>query len=308
MKIQFQNVSKSFRIRIQNGLKGFIRPDFREVQALSDLSFSIDGGIVGLIGENGAGKSTTIKLLTGILNPTEGEVKVLGVNPFLHRKDLMKRVGVIFGQRSLLKGTLPVKFTYDWLKDIYGVPKTEYQQKLSELSELFGISELINRPPRELSLGQRRRCDLVAALLHSPEVLLLDEPTIGLDYKVKSTFRTLIRDYVEKHKITVLISSHDLTELENMCDSYIILSNGKKILSGTFEKLTQELGLTNMAEFTIEEPQEPIKLDYDLKYDAGVLRIFYTDGLEKIIKTVYENYEVTDVKIVKNSLQKLLEG
>ncbi len=309
MKIRFQNVSKNYRVRIQNGLKGFFKPDFRVVEAVRDLNFYVEGGIVGLIGENGAGKSTTIKLLTGILSPNEGAIEVLGKNPFTNRKELMKEVGVIFGQRSLLRTTLPVKYTYEWLRDIYSVPKEVYQARLKDLTQLFGITDLIDRPPRELSLGQRRKCDLVAALLHGPKLLLLDEPTIGLDFKAKTSFRELLKTYVVKNDVTVLISSHDLTELENMCDEYLVLSRGRLVLSGSLEQLVDEIGLTNVVEFSVEgedRSSELTDLGFDLRYEGSTLRIFYKEGVERIIKEVYDRFEVSDVRIEKNTLQKVL--
>lgn len=313
MSIGFKDVSKYYKIRLQNGLKGFFKSDFKEIQAISGLSFNISPGkITGLIGENGAGKSTTIKLLTGILSTSNGQVETLGLNPFEKRKDLMKQIGVIFGQRSLLRPIIPVKYTFEWLRDIYGVPHDIYSKRVEILSKLFEVEDLMDRPPRELSLGQRRKCDLLAALLHGPELLLLDEPTIGLDFKAKIIFRNLLLSYSRTNNITVLISSHDLNELENLCDEFLILSGGKLKFHGTFNQLKQEFDIKNYLEVKVEEklnknPDEEIKkIASHIIHTASSIQIFYDESVEQIIKLIYENYIVTDLKIVKNSLQQAL--
>ena len=312
MLILFSQVSKSYKIRLQNGLKGFLNPVFHEVSAVKDMSFSVDKpGITGLIGENGAGKSTLIKLMTGILSPNSGYISVLGMDPFKQRKELMKKVGIVFGQRTILRLTIPVRYSYEWLRDIYRVPKAIFNQRLEYLSELFGITDLIDRPPRELSLGQRRKCDIVAALLHGPDLLFLDEPSIGLDFKAKAKLRELLVRYVRENDVTTIISSHDLAELENMCDDYIIISNGQLQFRGTQEELNHELKLSNLLFVETEGPRDvPVETSLDglkqlateVTQEGDTLKISFDDSIEDIMKMLYEGFKIKDIRIKKQSL------
>jgi len=316
MLINFSKVSKSYKIRLQNGLKGFLNPVFHRVPALNDLSFTVENpGITGLIGENGAGKSTAIKLLTGILSPDSGEISVLGMDPFRQRKQLMNLVGIVFGQRSILRPTIPVRYSYEWLRGIYRVPKEEHQKNLEYLCELFGITELIARPPRELSLGQRRKCDIVAALLHSPKFLFLDEPSIGLDFRAKHTLRELLVRYVRENNVAAIISSHDLNELENMCDNFLIVSHGSLQFSGTREDIEHEMDLNNLLYVETEGPSDvPIEESLSglrqfatsVVQEGDTLKIAFNDSVDRIMKLLYDGFKVRDIKVQRKSLEDAL--
>ncbi len=243
--IRVQNLSKSFKRRIrQPGLAGAFKALFssrsEELYAVRNLSFSIQRGErVGLIGENGAGKSTTLKMLTGILVPTGGELEVLDLVPWKERSQLALNIGVVFGQRPQLLWDIPVRETFQLLKTMYRIPSDVYEAVYGEALKRLGLEPLLSTPVRHLSLGQRMRCDLTAALLHAPAVAFLDEPTIGLDLSVREQVREFITDIQEKFGTTLLITTHDLKDITETCDRLLLLDNGKLLFDGSllaFEK------------------------------------------------------------------------
>ena len=246
--IEVNHVSKEFvSPKKYPGLKGAIKGLFSNEKvtkvAVDDISFKInDGEIVGYIGSNGAGKSTTIKMMTGILNPTKGECLVNGVNPSKKRMDNAKNIGVVFGQRTQLWWDLPLSESFTILKEIYDVSDEEYKERMSFLNEVLGLTEFFDRPVRTLSLGQRMRADLGASLIHNPKVLYLDEPTIGLDLVVKDKIRDAIKEINERYNTTVILTTHDIGDIEELCSRIIIIDQGKKIYDGTLDKLKRTYG------------------------------------------------------------------
>lgn len=246
--IEVNHVSKEFvSPKKYPGLKGAIKGLFSNEKvskvAVDDISFSIGKGeIVGYIGSNGAGKSTTIKMMTGILTPTKGECLVDGLNPSKNRKENAKNIGVVFGQRTQLWWDLPLSESFTILKEIYDVPDEMYQSQMEFLNEVLGLQEFFDKPVRTLSLGQRMRADLGAALLHNPKVLYLDEPTIGLDLVVKDNIRKAIKEINEKYQTTVILTTHDIGDIEELCSRIIIIDEGKKIYDGTLEHLKDTYG------------------------------------------------------------------
>ena len=233
--IEVKNISKEFvSPKKYPGLKGAIKGLFSREKiskkAVDDISFNInDGEIVGYIGSNGAGKSTTIKMMTGILNPTKGECIVNGINPSKKRKENAQNIGVVFGQRTQLWWDLPLSESFTILKEIYKVSNEDYKKRMEFLNEVLELNEFFDRPVRNLSLGQRMRADLGASLLHNPKVLYLDEPTIGLDLVVKDSIRSAIKEINEKYNTTVILTTHDIEDIEELCNRIIIIDNGKKI-------------------------------------------------------------------------------
>lgn len=237
---------KSFRIPThRSGWKGLLSLLSRQYEikiALDHLSFQIDEGeIVGYIGPNGAGKSTTMKILAGILVPEKGEVKVLGKTPWQHRKEIVRQIGVVFGQRTQLWWDLPVIESFKLLKAIYSIPEESYKKTFSRLVETLGLSALLSIPVRMLSLGQRVRCDLAASLLHEPKILFLDEPTIGLDALSKLALRDFILRINREEKVTILLATHDMEDIELLCQRVIILNKGKIDFDGSLESLRQKI-------------------------------------------------------------------
>lgn len=244
--IQVEQVSKSFRIAKRNaGLKEAVKSlwhrEYEVVQALDNISFTIqDGEMVGYIGPNGAGKSSTIKILSGILTPEAGRVSINGRTPWKQRKEHVKEIGVVFGQRSQLWWDVPVIDSFYLLKDIYAVPEAEFKSNLEELTELLNLKEIVRTPARQLSLGQRMRCEIAASLLHSPKILFLDEPTIGLDAVSKLAVREFILKLNETKKTTVILTTHDMQDIEALTKRIILIGKGKILLDGSLEGLKQQ--------------------------------------------------------------------
>lgn len=260
--IELKKVSRKFKIakREKSLLKYIFHREFVEKEAVSDISFQIEEGeLVGFIGPNGAGKSTTIKMMSGILVPSSGELRVLGMVPYENRKRLAKRIGVVFGQRSQLWWDLPVMDTFLLLKKLYKIEDAVFEQNMKEYSELLGIGEFMNQPVRQLSLGQRMRADLCAALLHNPQILFLDEPTIGLDVVVKKQIRDMIKKINEVRKVTVILTTHDMKDVEEICDRIIMINKGQIILDEPIEEMKQEF--TGASEITVVTDQHIDKLE-----------------------------------------------
>ena len=274
MVIEVKNVSKEFvSPKKYPGLKGAIKGLFSNEKvrkmAVDDISFSIqEGEIVGYIGSNGAGKSTTIKMMTGILTPTKGECLIRGINPSKERKKNAKNIGVVFGQRTQLWWDLPLSESFTILKEIYDVSDEAYRSQMEFLNDVLGLAEFWTRPVRNLSLGQRMRADLGAALLHNPKVLYLDEPTIGLDLVVKDNIRRAIREINQKYKTTVVLTTHDIEDIEELCNRIIIIDDGKKIYDGSLEHLKEKYGATRKVTMEVKNVTEAMKFDL-----ASVLNI-----------------------------------
>lgn len=246
--IEMKGVSKTYRVRrreagLGNAVRSLFSGAYDEVKALSDMSFTIpDGACVGYIGPNGAGKSTTIKILCGILHPDCGICQVDGLTPWEERKRHVARLGVVFGQRSQLWWDVPVADSFRLLKDIYRVEDGLFRENLDRLTELLELGDLLRTPPRMLSLGQKMRCELAAALLHSPSVLLLDEPTIGLDAVSKLRVRRFIREENERRHLTVLLTTHDMADVDALCSRVLLIGKGRLLLDGDTSQIRAMAG------------------------------------------------------------------
>ena len=221
--IEVSKLSKKFKIKVkEKGLKGSLKsmfkPKYKVIKAVKNINFKIDKGeIIAFIGPNGAGKSTTIKMLTGILYPDSGNIKVLGLDPTKERKRLAYEIGTVFGQKEQLWTHLTPYDNFKFFGAIYDIPESRVEKKIEELTSLFELGDIINTPVRNLSLGQRIRCEIVASLIHEPKVLFLDEPTIGLDPVVKENIRTLIKRMNKEYKTTIFLTSHDVGDIEKLC-------------------------------------------------------------------------------------------
>ena len=241
--IEIKQISKTFKVAkkrsgLKESIKSFFKREFIEVKAVDDISFSIEEGeIVGYIGPNGAGKSTTIKILSGILIPDSGECQIDGMTPWKDRVRYVKKIGVVFGQRSQLWWDIPAEDTFDLLKDIYEIPEEEYQATKEDLINKLNLQDIINIPVRQLSLGQRMRCEIAASLLHKPKILFLDEPTIGLDAVSKQIVRDFIKKLNKEKKITVILTSHDMADITALAKRIILIGKGHVLYDGSLKKL-----------------------------------------------------------------------
>ena len=256
--IRVENLSKTFRVkRKEKGMRGSIKalmhPQTEDIRAVNGVSFSVaEGEMLAFIGPNGAGKSTTIKMLTGILYPDGGRVEVLGVDPTKKRRQLAYQIGTVFGQKEQLWTHLTPYDNFRFFGAIYDLTEQETEARIEELSERFALKEFIDTPVRNLSLGQRIRCEMVAALIHKPKVLFLDEPTIGLDPVVKENVRELIRQMNREEHTTVFLTSHDVGDIEKLCRRIIIVNDGQIVLDDSVEHLKSHYLEHSLEEIIVE--------------------------------------------------------
>ncbi len=289
--IEVNNISKSYRInKRQKGIPGMlanlILPKYEVKQAVKEVSFRIEkGDMVGFIGPNGAGKSTTIKMLSGILYPDEGEIRVNGYIPYKQRKEYVGSIGVVFGQRSQLQWDLPVIDSFELLKAIYKVPEDKYRKNLDRFVQMLDMGGVLQQPVRQLSLGQRMRADIVAALLHSPEIVFFDEPTIGVDVVGKETIRNFIKELNAEDQVTMLFTTHDMQDIEKVCEKLIVIDKGEKIYDGSLLGIRERYGATRQldVEFANVEQIQPIP-------NVEVVELDELDGRKK--RFVFENKQV----------------
>ena len=257
--IEVNNLIKTYKIiEKEDGLIGYfknlIKPKYKEFTAVNKINFSIEEGeLVGYIGENGAGKSTTIKMLTGLLTPTSGNVLVNGIVPNEKRIENNKNIGAIFGQKTQLWWDLPVIESFRLIKQMYKIPDGEYRKNLKKFTEILELNDLLERQVKNLSLGQKMRCEIAATFLHNPKIVYLDEPTIGLDVLVKENIRKFIKDINKEKNTTVILTTHDLKDIEDVCDRIILLDKGQIIYDGEKQKFKDTYGKYVIAEFIIKE-------------------------------------------------------
>ena len=258
-QIVVEHLTKTYRISERDPgflgtIRGVFRRRYRQVEALRGVSFSLERGeLLGFIGPNGAGKSTTIKILSGILRPDAGRVEVDGLVPFDDRRRHVARIGVVFGQRTQLWWDLPVIDGFALLRDIYRVDPTRYRRTLDELVALLRLERVLDQPVRQLSLGQRMRAEIAAALLHEPSVLFLDEPTIGLDAPSKLAVRDFVRRLNRERGVTVLLTTHDMQDIEALAERVIVIGNGRVLADGSFDLLREAVRETHLDAPSIEE-------------------------------------------------------
>ncbi|GGE27009.1 daunorubicin ABC transporter ATP-binding protein [Marinithermofilum abyssi] len=260
--IEAKGLTKEFKVyQSRSGLAGAFRDlfnrQYRTIRAVNGIDLTIEPGeIVGYIGENGAGKSTTIKMLTGILEPTAGQLRVNGYDPHRQREEFVRTIGVVFGQRSQLWWDIAVRESFRLLKKLYRIPDETYRRHMDRIIEVLDIGALLDQPVRKLSLGQRMRCELAAALIHQPRLLFLDEPTIGLDVLVKENIRRFLRQINEEYGTTVLLTTHDLSDIEALCSRVIMLDQGNIIYDGGLAELRAQWGGGRKIILDLAEPAE----------------------------------------------------
>lgn len=307
MIIEVKNLKRVFTKEIK---KGWFKKEKKEYTAVDDISFNVKKGeIIAFVGPNGAGKSTTIKMLSGIIHPTEGEIKVAGLNPTKQRKQLAYKIGCMFGQKSGLWMHLPAIDTYKLFGSMYDIPEEELNKRIDEVINLFDLQEIVNIPVRKLSLGQRMICEIGLIMLHKPEILFLDEPTIGLDIVVKEKVRKAILEIHKKTNTTIFLTSHDLGDIERICKRIIIIDKGRIIKDESIEELKKEYLSEKIITITYEEIIDK-KIDFEVmdQFDNKVIlkvdtnKISMAEILEKFMK--YGN--IIDLEAIPVSLEEVI--
>lgn len=279
--IEVKNLSKEFKVKVkEKGLKGSLKsifkPKYKKVKAVNNISFNVEKGeIIAFIGPNGAGKSTTIKMLTGILYRDKGDINILNLDPTKDRKKLAYKIGTVFGQKEQLWMHLPPYDNFKYFGAIYDIPESVIEKRIEELNEIFELSEILYTPVKNLSLGQRIKCEIAASLIHKPEILFLDEPTIGLDPVVKENIRVLIKRMNKEYKTTVFLTSHDVGDIEKLCKRVIIINNGKMVLDESMEHLKYHYLDKKIIEVKMNtkvnlQDQEGIKILKDNEYNLKI--------------------------------------
>lgn len=314
--IVMQHVHKDFLLDEKgNGLLSFFKRKKKILTALDSISLTIpEGEIVGYIGPNGSGKSTTIKILTGILTPTRGKVSVLGYTPWEKRYEYTFNIGVVFGQKSLLWWDIAPYECFRLYKEVYEMDESTYQERLHYLVNLFEITEFMHTPTRKLSLGQRMRCELVAALIHKPKVLFLDEPTIGLDVIAKQRLRDAIREINEKEKITIILTTHDMHDIEELAHRILILNEGKIIYDGTVEDVRKRFIHENTIEFESSKITNPQKFSktiqpHRVKQNGQSFEITFNRSEyspKKMLDELFDSCEITHFEVHEPTLEEVV--
>lgn len=310
--IEVEELSKNFRVKQkEKGMKGSIKavfhPQMQEIKAVDRVSFSVEEGeILAFIGPNGAGKSTTIKMLTGILYPDGGRVEVLGIDPVKKRKQLAYQIGTVFGQKEQLWTHLTPYDNFQFFGAIYDLSGAEAQKRIAELADIFELAEFINTPVRNLSLGQRIRCEIVASLIHKPKVLFLDEPTIGLDPVVKENIRMLIRQMNRELHTTIFLTSHDIGDIEKLCRRIVIVNSGQIVMDDSMEHLKYHYLNRKVIEVKLPEETELPQVDgitvlkkkgsyARLEVDTSVMKI--SDALRSIDAEHVEDINISNIPL-----------
>lgn len=314
--IEVENLVKQFKVsEKKEGLKGalasLLSRNHKIVKAVDGISFRIERGeMIGFIGPNGAGKSTTIKMLTGILFPSGGKAKVLDYVPFEQREQYTKHIGVVFGQRTQLWWDLPVIESFRLLRHIYEVPKGKFEKELKKFVKILDINEILSTPVRKLSLGQRMRCDLAASLLHNPEIVFLDEPTIGLDLIAKEKIRKFIKEKNREDGTTFILTTHDMADIEEICKRAIIIDKGKIIYDGSIESIKKLAGEKRI-EIEFEKPQKSFSMKgvkiLERNENMLVLEASKKHKISDVVGKILSRYDVVDLTIEEPKIEEIIK-
>jgi len=318
MIIHVKDLKKSFKTYkreqgLVEALKSLFSRKFTIKEALKGISFDIaEGEIVGLIGPNGAGKSTAIKVLSGLLWPDSGEVIVTGMIPWKNRVKYVSNIGVVFGQKTQMLWDLPPIDSFYMDKDLYSIPELQFTQRLKEMTKMLEVEEVMKSPVRELSLGERMRCEVINALLHRPPLVFLDEPTIGLDVIAKDTFRDFILNVNKKHKTTFIVTTHDMQDIEKLCSRIIIINHGKIIYDGPLEEIKHKYFTDKHIEVKFAQKIEKFefkgckvlqKQEYLLKLELDTK----TTKVQELINYLLKNFDVADITVADPPIEEIIK-
>lgn len=314
--ISVKHLSKDFKVKTKSpgfsgSLKSIISPTYRSIEAVNDISFEVEKGeILAFIGPNGAGKSTTIKMMTGILQPTAGEMRVLGLDPIKDRKQLAYRIGTVFGQKSQLWFHLPPLDSFHLLGRIYDMDTARLKSRIAYLTEVFEIGDLMDIPVRKLSLGQRIRCEIAASILHQPEIIFLDEPTIGLDVVVKQKIRELILTLNKEEQTTIFLTSHDAGDIEQLCKRAIIINHGEIVLDDKIKRLKYDYLNRKVISIKYDEPVAVTRADINIIKQKGTALQVEVDTsvqeIDDVLTSLIKLGKVIDITITEAPMEEII--
>lgn len=316
--ISLKNVKKVYKVSSRGkslfgNIANFFIPKYKTINAVQNINFEIrKGEAVGFIGSNGAGKSTTIKMLSGILYPDQGEINCLGYVPYIHREKYVSRIGVVFGQKSQLIWDLPLIDSFELLKKIYRIKQSTYEENLKQFKKILELDEFINQPVRQLSLGQRMRGEITAALLHSPDIVFFDEPTIGLDVVAKERVRDFIKYLNKERGITVLFTSHDMRDIESVCERMILIDHGNIIYDGSKQELLNSCDMKRKVIIQFAEEYADMQFDefQAQQVDQYTKEVMVNDvsDITRIINYVTDKYKVTNISIQEVDIEQVVKS
>lgn len=314
--IQVKNLKKYYQVHQKEpGLSGSIRSLFNrkyyDVKAVDDISFEIkEGELIGFIGPNGAGKTTTLKCLSGLLYPSSGKVSVLGFTPYERKSKFLKQIALVMGQKNQLWWDLPAMDSFLLNKEIYEIPDEKFKKTLDELVELLEIEDIINVQVRKLSLGQRMKCELIAALIHSPKVLFLDEPTIGLDVVMQQKLREFIKEYNKRFNSTILLTSHYMQDVKELCERIIIIDHGKILYDGKLESIVKKYSKEKTLTLLLTKPVDKAKLEKYGKIELfdfpQIVLSIPTKDSNKLLGKILEDFPIDDITIEDPSIEEII--
>ena len=316
-QIALNNITKIFKIHERSEgklslLRGSIFRKTREIRALDNIGFEInEGELVGYIGPNGAGKSTTVKIMSGILTPEAGECSILGRTPWNERVAHVSQIGVVFGQRSQLWWDVPVRDSFDLLRDIYDIPSGVYAERMDRLVETMNAGSLLKTPVRQLSLGQRMRCEIIAALLHSPKILFLDEPTIGLDAVSKLALREFLKNENRKNGVTMILTTHDMDDIESLCERVMVIGRGKLLFNGNLDNLKRKYSPLRRIRAVMAEPVSNVQIvgASKLEIENNICNVWFDPEkipAQKIVADIAARLPLKDITIEEQDIDEMI--
>lgn len=297
-----------------NAIKSLVHRDYEYKEALKGISFEVDEGeILGLIGPNGAGKSTAIKALSGVLFPSSGEVKVLGFIPWRDRIKYVKHIGVVFGQKEQLWWDIPAVDTFYLHKDLFEIDEKVFEKRLSHMVKILQIEDIMKTPVRDLSLGERMKCKIVAALIHNPKLVFLDEPTIGLDIVAKERFVDFIKDINKKYNTTFIVTTHDMQDVERLCKRIVIINHGEIIYDGYLEHIKNKFIKKKIIDVKIEDAKINFKLKgcriiKKTKYEMKIELELERNTIKNLVDYLLNNFRIVDINIQDPSIEEIIKN
>lgn len=313
--LSIKNLSKIFKVKISKGvIKDFFRPTYKEVQAVNDLTFDIQKGeSVAFLGPNGAGKTTTIKMLSGLIYPTSGQINVLGYKPQERDRNFLRKIGLVMGNRSGLNFDLTANQSFQFYKQIYQIPNEKFNPWFNNLVNILQVRELLDVQIRKLSLGQRMKMEIIGSILHKPEILFLDEPTIGLDIPSKNKIQRFLKETQNKDKTTMILTSHDMSDVENVCERVIIINHGRKVYDGNLKDLQHEYSKEKYVKFYFKKSitdgslLEKYGANITQKEGHAITLKVKSVNMPKLISDVTSYCELDDIDIIGTPLEAIIE-